>query len=88
MSNSDWTNNPVWNQINPHKKQFITNFLKQADQLTPIQALPLFMDLQKQMQEKNLAFTKQEVSLIMEAISTQQLSPQEQLAYQTIKQML
>ncbi len=88
MSNSDWTNNPVWNQINPHKKQFITNFLKQADQLTPIQALPLFMDLQKQMQEKNLTFTKQEVSLIMEAISTQQLSPQEQLAYQTIKQML
>lgn len=88
MNNSDWTNNPVWNQINPHKKQFITNFLKQADQLTPIQALPLFMDLQKQMQEKNLAFTKQEVSLIMEAISTQQLSPQEQLAYQTIKQML
>ena len=60
MSNSDWTNNPVWNQINPHKKQFITNFLKQADQLTPIQALPLFMDLQKQMQEKNLTFTKQE----------------------------
>ncbi|CDE46150.1 putative uncharacterized protein [Clostridium sp. CAG:411] len=88
MSNSDWTNNPVWNQINPHKKQFITNFLKQADQLTPIQALPFFMDLQKQMQEKNLTFTKQEVSLIMEAISTQQLSPQEQLAYQTIKQML
>lgn len=88
MSNSDWTNNPVWNQINPHKKQFITNLLKQADQLTPIQALPLFMDLQKQMQEKNLTFTKQEVSLIMEAISTQQLSPQEQLAYQTIKQML
>ncbi len=88
MSNQDWTNNPVWNQINPHKKQFITNFLKQADQLTPIQALPLFMDLQKQMQEKNLTFTKQEVSLIMEAISTQQLSPQEQLAYQTIKQML
>lgn len=88
MSNQDWTNNPIWNQINPHKKQFITNFLKQADQLTPIQALPLFMDLQKQMQEKNLTFTKQEVSLIMEAISTQQLSPQEQLAYQTIKQML
>ena len=88
MSNQDWTNNPVWNQINPHKKQFITNFLKKADQLTPIQALPLFMDLQKQMQEKNLTFTKQEVSLIMEAISTQQLSPQEQLAYQTIKQML
>jgi hypothetical protein len=88
MSNQDWTNSPVWNQINPHKKQFITNFLKQADQLTPIQALPLFMDLQKQMQEKNLTFTKQEVSLIMEAISTQQLSPQEQLAYQTIKQML
>lgn len=88
MSNQDWTNNPVWNQINPHKKQFITNFLKQADQLTPIQALPLFMDLQKQMQEKNLTFTKQEVSLIMEAISTQQLSPQEQLAYQTIKQIL
>lgn len=88
MSNQDWTNNPIWNQINPHKKQFITNFLKQADQLTPIQALPLFIDLQKQMQEKNLTFTKQEVSLIMEAISTQQLSPQEQLAYQTIKQML
>ncbi len=88
MSNPDWTNNPVWNQINPHKKQFITNFLKQADQLTPIQALPLFMDLQKQMQDKNLTFTKQEISLIMEAISTQQLSPQEQLAYQTIKQLL
>lgn len=88
MSNPDWTNNPVWNQINPHKKQFITNFLKQAEQLTPMQALPLFMDLQKQMQDKNLTFTKQEISLIMEAISTQQLSPQEQLAYQTIKQLL
>ena len=87
MKQNQWTNNPIWNSLSEEKKEILEDFTQKTNGLTATQALPVLMQTQNKLKEKNIAFTQEETDLLITQLS-QGLSSQEKATFETIRHMI
>ena len=89
---TEQSENTLFDHLSPEKKEILAPFLQQlsaqSTEQSTFQMLPLLMEMQKKMQKRSLSFTKEETSFLLSQLEKRQMNPQEQMAFQLIKQML
>lgn len=68
MSNRDWMNDARIRHIDPVKLQFLQKLVFEMQQLSDKEKLPFLMALATSTQKKDISFSQEEVSLIIEVI--------------------
>lgn len=68
MSNRDWMNDARIRHIAPVKLQFLQKLVFEMQQLSDKEKLPFLMALATSTQKKDISFSQEEVSLIIEVI--------------------
>ncbi len=86
MDNS-WTNNPKLRNIDPRKMAILLDFIKQAEGKTMDQLLPMFLNINKRLQQQNLTLTKDESEIIIDVL-TKNMSPREKAQFEMIKKFM
>lgn len=81
-------NTPNIEKISPEKQKMLNEFQAEISGLSPSQIFPVLLKYRTKFQEQNIQFTKNETNFLLDQIEKKQLSPQEQLAMQAIRQML
>lgn len=88
MNSNTQTPEHFFKKLDPKKQEILQQFLANVKGTSTSQMLPLLMETRKKMQENNLSFTKEETSFLMAQIEHSAMSPNEQAAFQLLKQML
>ena len=85
--NQNWLNRPELKNLNPQKKQFLTELIQEAGNTSEKNLPMLYMKVLGQMKSLGLDFTKEESALIMEILESQ-MSINERARFQAMKKML
>lgn len=89
---TEHSQNTLFDHLSPEKKEILGPFMQQlsaqSTEHSASQMLPLLMEMQKKMQNKNISFSKEETSFLLSQLEKKKMNPQEQMAFQLIKQML
>lgn len=75
-SKTAWLNRPEFSQMEPEKKQIISQLILETEGKPISCAIPLLMTAKKRLHQSNLSFSQAESQLIFE-IMTSHLSPDE-----------
>lgn len=68
MTNQDWMRDPRIAHIDPEKLNFLQKLVFEMQKLSDKEKLPFLMALATSSRKKNISFTKEEVSEIIEVI--------------------
>jgi len=68
MANQDWMKDSRLDHIEPAKLQFLQKLVFEMQQLSDKEKLPFLMALATSTKKKNISFSEQEVSQIIEVI--------------------
>ena len=78
---------PVFQNLDPVKLEFLTQFMQQEKPSKMTDAMPFLMAQMMQAKKKNLSFTKEEIQLITEII-TQNMSEKDRKRIMQAMKML
>ncbi len=87
MSELDWINNPLLKNMSHHKKEILTNLVKQAEGKSAAETIPILLNTQKIMNEQGVKFSPQEQNAMFSVLS-EKLSPQEKQRFDAMKKMM
>ncbi|MDF2510597.1 MAG: hypothetical protein K0S04_463 [Herbinix sp.] len=87
MPDTTWTNNPKLKNIDPRKMTIFLELMKEADGKPMEQLVPLLMNVNKKLQQQNMAFSKDESEILME-ILTKNLTPKERQQFEMIRKFM
>lgn len=65
---NEWMKDEAVKDIEPYKLEFLQALVFESGQLKKEQLLPFFMAVAKRSQEKNVSFSDEEISAIIEAV--------------------
>lgn len=80
-------NNPLFNQMDPEKIQFLMNFAQKDKPVNIKDAMPFLLANMNAARNQNINFTKPEIQLIAESL-TKDLSPAEKSKVNRIMSMM
>lgn len=83
---SDSPNNKMKN-IDPRKLVILMELIKEAEGKPMDKMLPLIIKTNKKLQDQNLAFTKDESDLMIEAL-TKNMSPKEKSQFEMLRTLM
>ena len=70
-----------------HKKEILTNLVKQSQGKSAAETIPILLNTQKLMQEQGVKFSPQEQNALFSVLS-EKLNPQEKQRFDSIKKMM
>lgn len=80
-------NDPRLKKMHPLKKEILLRLSHSSTTLTPEQMLPQLMEINKELHKRDLSFTKDESSIVLDVLS-ENMSPEERQKINMIKAML
>ena len=83
----DIKRNPAFRQMDAQKQQMIMLLIQSLQDKNLNQALPVIMNWNKQMEQKNISFTPEENSLLT-AILSSQTTPAQRKQYEALQSMM
>lgn len=87
MADTSWTNNPKLKNIDPRKMTIFLELMKEAEGKPMEQLVPLLMNVNKKLQQQNMAFSKDESDILMDLL-TKNLSSKEKQQFEMIKKFM
>ncbi|MGN0439071.1 MAG: hypothetical protein ACI4F4_11145 [Lachnospiraceae bacterium] len=77
MNFQSFISTPEFNQLHPVKQQIIKELANNRNMSSPEAMLPQLMSINKELKKRNLSFTKQETTLLINLMKSD-MSPAEQ----------
>lgn len=68
MNQSQWTSDPIFQNISQEKLDFLNNIVQKGSSLTQKEMLPFLLSLSKQSKASNISFSPTEIQLIVTAL--------------------
>lgn len=87
MAELDWIHDPQLKNMSHHKKEILTNLVKQSQGKSAAETIPILLNTQKLMQEQGVKFSPQEQNALFSVLS-EKLNPQEKQRFDSIKKMM
>lgn len=77
MNFQKYISTPEFNQLHPIKQQIIKELANNSNHMSPETMLPQLMTINNELKKRNLSFTKQETTLLINMMKSD-MSPEEQ----------
>lgn len=77
MNQKDFFSTPEFQKLHPVKKQIIQELVSNQETMSPETMLPKVMTINKELSKRNLNFSKEESSLLIQILK-QSMSPSDQ----------
>lgn len=80
-------NDPRLKKMHPLKREILLRLSNSQSTMTPEQMLPQLMEINKELQKRDLSFSRSESEIVLDVLS-EGMSPQEKQKINMIKSML
>ena len=80
-------NDPRFKSMHPLKREILLRLSNSQSTMTPEQMLPQLMEINKELQKRDLSFSRSESEIVLDVLS-EGMSPQEKQKINMIKSML
>lgn len=87
MADLNWIHDPALKNMSHHKKEILTNLVKQTEGKSAAETIPILLETQNLMNKQGVKFSPQERNAMFSVLS-QKLSPQEKQRFDAMKSMM
>lgn len=87
MADTNWLNHPSLKNMSHHKKEILTDLMRQSEGKSAAETIPILLETQRKMNAQGVKFSPQEQNAMFSILS-EKLSPQEKARFDAMRKMM